>query len=188
MSRCYLEGITSQLHRRWALALGSSVTVSRRHLHTRTPVPQGSALPMADIKIGWHTLDTGRGTAKQHPGIPRTRFPPLSQHIMLQIQNRPGMKVTRRPQVSHVPERKSWAQLSSGCGSWEAFIIPSTRLLSKPQVSRNSGLLSESRAARRLASPLPSLGVSEAPLCSGSSLGPPEASARSSGSGVYSGA
>lgn len=168
--------------------MGSSVTVPHRHLHTRTPVPQGSALPMADIKIGWHTLDTGRGTVKQHPGIPCSLFPPLFQHIMLQIQNWPGMKATRRPQVSHVPERKSWAQLSSGCWSWEAFIIPSTRLLSKPQVSRNSGLLSKSRAVRRLTSPLSSLVVIEVPPHSGSSLGPPEANARSSGSGVYSGA
>lgn len=40
LSHCYLEGIMSQLHRRWGLALRSRVTVPLRHLHTHTPVPQ----------------------------------------------------------------------------------------------------------------------------------------------------
>lgn len=132
LSCCYLEGITSPLHRRWGLALGSSVTVSLRHLHTHTPVPQGSALPMADIKIGWHALDTGRGNVKQHPRIPRILFPPLFRHIVLQIQNRPVGKAVRQPQASLVPERRSWVQLNSGSGSRERHHRPQHVPLSKP--------------------------------------------------------
>lgn len=73
------------------------------HPHPRA---QGSALPMADTKIGWHALDTGRGNVKQHPRIPCILFPPLFQHIVLQIQNRPARKAMRQPQASHVPERE----------------------------------------------------------------------------------
>lgn len=94
LSHCHLEIITSQLHRGWGLALGSSVTVPLRHLHTHTLVPRESALPMADIKIDWHTLDTGRGDFKPRPPSLHIWFPPL-QHSVLPVrtsQNQSAVK------------------------------------------------------------------------------------------------
>lgn len=69
---------------------------------------------------------------KQYPRIHSLLCPSTPCY---KFRTSPVGKALRQRQASHVPERKSWAQLSSVCGAGRASVIPSTCLLIKPELS-----------------------------------------------------